>query len=327
MIKYILKRIGLMIPVLIGVIFVVFTINRVMPGDPAVSIAGPNAAPEVYEQIREDLGLNEPFLVQFFNYLKDIVTKFDLGTSYQTGRSVTTEILDRCPSTIILGLVGVAITVILGIPFGIISATKQYSPLDYGVTFTSLILASMPGFWLALILMLFFSLQLHWFPASGSDSFSAYVLPALAVGLSPVASVTLITRSSMLEVVRQDYIRTARAKGVTEYKVITRHALKNALIPVVTMVGMQLGSIMAGSVVIESIFAIPGLGTLMMAAINTKDYPVIQGSVLFLSISISVMNLLVDVIYGFIDPRIKAVYESAKKKENDRSQAQRGASE
>ena len=160
MIKYILKRIGLMIPVLIGVIFVVFTINRVMPGDPAVSIAGPNAAPEVYEQIREDLGLNEPFLVQFFNYLKDIVTKFDLGTSYQTGRSVTTEILDRCPSTIILGLVGVAITVILGIPFGIISATKQYSPLDYGVTFTSLILASMPGFWLALILMLFFSLRL-----------------------------------------------------------------------------------------------------------------------------------------------------------------------
>ncbi len=314
MVKFILKRVLLMIPVLFGVIFIVFTINRLTPGDPTLTILGADAQPEEYEQLREELGLNDPFLVQFFNYVKGIVTKFDLGMSYTTRRSVTTEIVERFPTTLLLGLLGVFITILVGIPFGVISATKQGSPLDYIVTLISLFFASMPSFWLALMMMLLFSLKLQWLPASGLDTWLGFIMPCMALGLSPVATVTRLTRSSMLEVIRQDYIRTARAKGISEYTVIVRHALRNALIPVITNVGIQLGHIMAGSVVIESIFGIAGIGTLMVTAINMKNYPVVQGCVLFLSISVCVINLIVDLVYSVVDPRIKAqIVKSAPK--------------
>lgn len=306
MIKFIIKRILLMIPILLGVIFIVFAINRMTPGDPTLTILGADAQPEEYEALREELGLNDPFLVQFFNYVKGIITKFDLGTSYTTRRSVTNEIIERFPTTLLLGLIGVFITVLIGIPFGVISATKQGSVLDYVVTFVSLFFASMPSFWLALMMMLLFSLKLQWLPASGLDTWLGFIMPCLALGLSPVATVTRLTRSSMLEVIRQDYIRTARAKGINEHAVIIRHALRNALIPVITNVGIQLGHIMAGSVVIESIFGIAGIGTLMVNAINNKNYPVVQGCVLFLSISVCVINLIVDLVYSVVDPRIKA---------------------
>ena len=306
MAKFILKRLLLMIPILFGVIFIVFTINRLTPGDPTLTILGADAKPEEYQALREELGLNDSFPVQFFNYIKGIVTDFDLGTSYTTRRSVTQEILERFPTTLVLGLLGVCITVCIGIPFGVISATKQGSALDYVVTFISLFFASMPSFWLALMMMLLFSLKLQWFPASGLDTWLGWVMPCLSLGLSPVATVTRLTRSSMLEVIRQDYIRTARAKGIAERSVIIRHALRNALIPVITNVGIQLGHIMAGSVVIESIFGIAGIGTLMVNAINMKNYPVVQGCVLFLSISVCVINLLVDLVYSVVDPRIKA---------------------
>ena len=306
MIKFIIKRVLLMIPVLFGVVLIVFTINRMTPGDPTLTILGADAKPEAYAQLREELGLDDPFLVQFANYVKGIVTEFDLGTSYTTRRSVTEEIVERFPTTLKLGLIGVTITVLVGIPFGVISATKQGSPLDYTVTFISLFFASMPSFWLALMMMLFFSLQLKLLPASGLDSWLGYVMPCLALGLSPVATVTRLTRSSMLEVIRQDYIRTARAKGIGEMQVIVRHALRNALIPVITNVGIQLGHIMAGSVVIESIFGVAGIGTLMVTAINAKNYPVVQGCVLFLSMSVCVINLIVDLIYSAVDPRIMA---------------------
>lgn len=306
MIKFIIKRILLMIPILLGVIFIVFTINRMTPGDPTLTILGADAQPEEYEALREELGLNDPFFVQFFNYVKGIITKFDLGTSYTTRRSVTNEIIERFPTTLLLGLIGVFITVLIGIPFGVISATKQGSVLDYVVTFVSLFFASMPSFWLALMMMLLFSLKLQWLPASGLDTWLGFIMPCLSLGLSPVATVTRLTRSSMLEVIRQDYIRTARAKGINEHAVIIRHALRNALIPVITNVGIQLGHIMAGSVVIESIFGIAGIGTLMVNAINMKNYPVVQGCVLFLSISVCVINLIVDLVYSVVDPRIKA---------------------
>lgn len=314
MIKYIIKRILFMIPVLLGVVFIVFTINHFSPGDPVVSLLGSNYTQEQYDAKEAELGLDKPFFTQFFNYVKGIVTKFDLGTSYQTKRPVRDEILERFPVTLKLGLIGMLITVIVGVPFGIISATRQYSKMDYGVTIVSLFFASMPSFWMGLMAILIFSLNLQWLPATGLDTWKHWILPALTIGLSPVATVTRITRSSMLDVVRQDYIRTARSKGLTEYRVIVKHALRNALIPVVTIVGMQLGLVMAGSVVIEAIFAIPGLGSLMMAAINAKNYPIIQGSVLLLSLSICVMNLIVDLVYGFIDPRIKAQYSAPKGK-------------
>ena len=316
MIKYIIKRILIMIPVLLGVIFIVFTINRMSPGDPVAGILGSNYTQEQYDEKEAELGLDQPFVIQFFNYIRGIVTRLDLGTSYNTGRTVSDEIFERLPTTVRLGLIGCVITVVLGIPFGIISATRQYSALDYGVTIFSLIFASMPGFWLALMLVIIFSLNLKIFPASmaGAVTWKSWVLPAIAVGLSPVASITRLTRSSMLDVIRQDYIRTARAKGLNEQVIIWKHALKNAMIPVITSVGLQLGMLLSGSVVVEAIFSIPGLGTLMTNAINNKDYPVIQGCVVVLATIVCFINLLTDIAYGFVDPRIMSQITGGRKK-------------
>jgi len=314
MLKYVLKRILLMIPVLLGVMFIVFTINHFMPGDPVISLLGNNYTQEQYDAKEAELGLDKPFAEQFVIYVKNVVTRLDLGTSYQTNRSVSTEILERFPVTLKIGLLGILVTVIVGVPFGIISATKQYSALDYGVTVVSMFFASMPSFWMGLMAIIIFSYKLGWLPASGLFTWKHWILPVLTLGLSPVATITRMTRSSMLDVIRQDYIRTARAKGLSEGLVIRRHALKNALIPVLTVVGMQLGTIVAGSVVVEAIFAINGTGQLLMTAINGKNYPVINGVVLFLSVSISLMNLLVDLVYGFVDPRIMAQYSGGKKK-------------
>ncbi len=315
MIRYIIRRILLMIPVLLGVIFIVFTINHFGPGDPVAALLGGNYTQEQYDAKEQELGLDKSFAVQFVGYVKGIVTHFDLGTSFQSKRPVSTEILERFPTTLFLGMLGVILTVIVGIPFGIVSATKQYSALDYIVTIISLIFASIPSFWMAMMMQLQLSYKLGWFPATYSATNAAsMIMPVLTLGLSPVATVTRMTRSSMLDVIRQDYIRTARAKGLSERDVIWKHALKNALIPVITVVGMQLGTVIAGSVVVEAIFSIPGLGSLLMAAINNKNYPIIQGCVLFMSLFISLMNLLVDLIYGFVDPRIKAQYGSRKKR-------------
>jgi len=307
-IKFIIRRLLLMIPVILGVLIVVFTLNYFTPGDPVLGILGNDATDEQYAALEKELGLDKPYIVQLFNYLKGVVTEFNLGTSFQTKRSVSKDILQRFPTTLKLGLMSVALTLILGLPFGIIAATKQYSRMDYGVTFTSLFFASVPGFWLALMLIILFALNLRLVPATGLGNWKGYILPVVAMGLGPVAMICRMTRSSMLEVIRQDYIRTARAKGLSEGTVIRRHALKNSLIPVVTVVGFQLGIIFGGSAIIETIFTIPGIGTLMLAGINQRDYPVVQGCVLFISTAICVMNLLVDIAYGFIDPRIMARY-------------------
>ena len=315
MIKYIVRRVLMMIPVLLGVLFIVFTINHFGPGDPVAALLGGNYTQEQYDAKEAELGLDKPFFTQFINYVAGVVTELDLGTSYQSKRPVSTEILERFPTTLYLGLIGVALTIVVGVPFGIVSATKQYSALDYIVTIVSLIFASIPSFWMAMMFQLGLSYNLGWFPATYSaGNILSMVMPVLTLGLSPVATVTRMTRSSMLDVIRQDYIRTARAKGLSERDVIWKHALKNALIPVITIIGMQLGTVIAGSVVVEAIFAIPGLGSLLMDAINNRNYPIIQGSVLFMSIFISLMNLLVDLIYGFVDPRIKAQYGGSKKK-------------
>ena len=323
MLKYIAKRVLWCIPVLLGAILIVFAINRLVDsGDPVAAILGGNYTQEQYDAKAEELGLDQPFVVQFYNYIKNLVIHGDMGNSYVTKRAVSDEIRERFPVTFKLALVSILIAVVLGIPFGIISATKQYSIADYSVTTLSLIFAGMPGFWLALMLVLLFSMRLKWFPASGLGGLKYWVLPALASGLSFVATITRMTRSSMLDVVRQDYIRTARAKGLSENKVITRHhILRNALIPIITTIGFQFGILVSGSVIVETIFSFPGLGTLMLTAITNRDYPVIQGCVIVLAALICLINLLVDLAYGFVDPRIMAQITGGKRKKAKKEDA------
>jgi len=312
--RYILKRILLMIPVMFLVMFLVFTINYISPGDPVVDILGQEATQEQIDAKREELGLNDPYLVQLGNYIKGVVFELDLGTSYKTGRPVLEEILERVSSTLILTICSMTIATIVGITLGVISAVKQYSIFDYIATIISLLGASMPSFWLGLTLMLVFALNLGILPASGASTWKHYVLPSLAISTLPISQITRTTRSAMLEVIRQDYMRTARAKGLSEYQVIMKHGLKNTLIPVITILGIQLGRTLGGSIVTESIFSIPGLGSLLNTSIQAKNYPVIQGSVLFIALSFCVINLLVDILYAYIDPRIKSQYVRPKTK-------------
>ena len=314
MIWFVLKRILLFVPVTLGVLFIVFTINNFTPSDPVYSILGLNISQEQYDAKYEELRLGDPFFTRFFNYILGIVTRFDLGDSFSNKRPVAPQIVERLPTTLRLGLTGLSITVIIGIPIGIISAVRQYSILDNSVTSVSLFLASMPNFWLGLMLILIFSLRLKWLPATGIMTWRHWILPSLTLGLGPVATVVRMTRSSMLDVIRQDYIRSANAKGLTEMETIWSHAIRNALIPVITAVGFMASMIMGGAVVIEAVFAIPGVGGLLMSAISNADYPLIMGSVFFVSVSVCIINLLVDLIYAAIDPRIKAQYQARKKR-------------
>ena len=261
-----------------------------------------------------ELGLDKPFLVRLGTYVWGIVSRFDLGTSYYSNRSVTTEIGERILITLRLGVLSCLFTVVVSIPLGIISAVKHYSVLDYTVTTLSVILAAIPGFVLALGGILLFSLTLNWLPASGLATPRHYILPVITTGLMPVAAVARMTRSSMLEVIRQDYIRTARSKGLTEKRIILKHALKNALIPVITVIGSQFSMIVGGSVITESIFSIPGMGKLMVNAINTRDYPEIMGITFVISVFMCVLMLIVDLVYAAVDPRIKAQFAGGGKK-------------
>jgi peptide/nickel transport system permease protein len=292
----------------------VFTISYFTPGDPAASMLGNDYSPEKYEALRIKLGLDKPFFVQLFNYIWNLISRFDMGSAYSTGNSVASEMTARFPVTFRLGIFSVFVTVGLGVPLGILSATKQYSVADYSVTSLALIIAAVPNYVLALFALLAFSVNLQWLPLTGVDTWDAWILPVAANSLGFVAVIARMTRTSMLEVIRQDYIRTARSKGLKENVVIRRHALPNALIPIVTVVGFQLSYILAGSIIVETIFSIPGMGMYIMGGITGRDYPIINGTVLVLSVCICVMNLLVDIAYAFIDPRIKAQYASAKSK-------------
>ncbi len=314
MAKFIIRRLLWVIPVMLGVIFIVFAIDRFSPGDPVAAELGSGYTQEQYDAKKAELGLDKPFFVQFFNYVGGIVTRGDFGKSYHTGLSVSKSIGERFPITFRLAVISILIAVGLGIPFGVICATRQYSWADNLVTTFALIFAAMPGFWLALMLIICFSIQIKLFPASGYEEWKCWVLPALASGLSFIATITRMTRSSMLDVVRQDYITTARAKGVDEGTVIRKHALRNALIPIITTIGFQFGILVSGSVIVETIFNMPGMGSLMMTAINNKDYPVIEGCVLVLAFLICIINLITDIAYGIADPRIMAQYTGGKKK-------------
>ncbi len=302
--QYIIRRLLIMIPVLFGVSLIIFTIVRVLPGDPAVVLAGPHATKDVVEQVRIQLGLDKHPVTQYVIFLKNIF-RGDLGTSSRTGLPVTQEIMARFPNTLLLALASILVATVLGVLTGIIAGVKQNSKFDYLSMLVALFGISMPVFWLGLMLMLLFSIQLGWFPAVGADSFKHLVLPAITLGANSTAIIARMTRSSMLEVIRLDYIRTARAKGLTEKLVIWRHALKNALIPVVTVIGLQTGTLLGGAVLTEIVFAWPGIGRLLVESILSRDYPVIQGVVLLVATLFIFINLIVDIIYSFLDPRIR----------------------
>lgn len=313
--KYIVKRLLLMIPILLGVTFIVFFIMNLTPGDPAAIILGDQATAEALAAKRIELGLDKPLLVRYFKYIWDMLHG-DLGLSYKNQLSVWTQVIDKFPNTAILAVAGIFVALIIGIPVGIISAKKQYTLLDNTSMVLSLIGVSMPNFWLGLLLSLLFALKLGWLPSQGMGSgfvglMRSIVLPALTLGTGSAATVVRMTRSSMLEVIRQDYISTARAKGISEKQVTYRHMLKNAMIPIVTAVGLQFGQLLGGAMLTETVFSWPGLGRLMVDSINSKDIPMVLGATIFLAIMFSVVNLIVDLVYAFIDPRIKSQYKKA----------------
>ena len=313
MIRYIVKRLLLMIPVVLGVTIMIFTIMYFTPGDPAQTIMGANASLEQLEAKRVELGLDQPFFTRLFNYIGDVFLRGDLGKSYINNRSVSADIMDRFPRTAIIALVSVVLSLIIGVPIGVASAVGQNTWRDRLAMVVSLIGVSMPAFWVGLLLVIEFSLNLRWLPASGIDTPLHFIMPCFACSLGGIASIARQTRSSMLEVIRADYIVTARAKGQTEFKVIYSHALRNALIPIITSAGASFGIMLGGALVIETVFSIPGLGLYMVKGISNRDYPAIQGAVIFLSIAFSLVMLLTDLIYAYVDPRIKSQYVSGRR--------------
>lgn len=311
--KFVIKRILVMIPVLLGVTLLIFTMMYFTDGNPARLILGDMATEEQIQELEDKMGLNDPFLTRYFNYLSGLLHG-DLGTSYVTGQPVADEIMARLPVTIKISFFCMLFAVAIGIPIGILSAVKQYSVLDNLAMVLALAGISLPNFWFALMLVLVFSVGLGILPPSGLYGPQYYVLPVISISASAVATITRMTRSSMLEVIRADYIRTARAKGQTENAIIFRHALLNALIPIITVVGLQFAATLSGTVVNEQIFAIPGIGKLMVDAIKARNYPVVQGGVVVLALLFSVLNLIIDLIYAFVDPRIRSQYVKSRKR-------------
>lgn len=308
MLKYITRRLLLLIPTIIGVSFIVFTLLHFSPGDAATAKLGADVPQEAIEATREAMGLNDPFIVQYGRFLKGFILKFDLGRSYITNEPVTRTLMQLFPNTLRLSLFALTIAVVLGMSFGIIAAIKKYSIIDNITMIFGLVGLAMPIFWSGLLLILFFSVKLKWFPSSGFSTFRHMILPGLALGFQSTAIIMRMTRSSMLEVLDKDYIRTARAKGLRERSVIAIHSLKNAMIPVVTTIGLQMGGLLGGSVLTETIFAIPGIGRLMVDSIKTRDYPIVLGGVMFIAITYSLISLIVDILYGYIDPKVKSQY-------------------
>ena len=304
MIWFIIKRLMQTVPVIIGVTIVVFVIMQLVPGDPAVLLAGEGATIETIEALRQQLGLHQPLYVQYFDYVSNLL-RGDMGFSLKNNQPVLQEIMTRLPITLELAIFSTLITIVLGMLAGIISAIRPYSILDTVVMVVALLGISLPSFWFGLMLMYSFSVKLQIFPVAGWDSMLHIVLPAFTLGAGGAAIVARMTRSSMLEVIRQDYIRTARAKGVKERVIIYKHALRNALIPVITVVGLQFGALLGGTVLVESIFAINGLGRMIVDAIRMRDLPVVQGGVLVASLVFVVVNLIVDILYRLFNKRIE----------------------
>ena len=305
--RYIVKRILALIPMLLAITFIVFGIMELTPSDPATLILGTKATTEQKEELNEELGLDDPFLVRYGNYIKDAV-QGDFGNSWRNGRPVFEEIVSRFPTTIKLAVCAIVIALIIGIPLGVLSAVKQYSIFDIIGTATSMLMASIPSFWFGLIAILIFALKLPILPSNGSDTWVHYILPSITLALPVIASMLRLTRTTMLETIRSDYVRTARAKGQVERIVVFKHALKNALLPVITSAGMEFGGLLGGVVTIETVFSINGVGSLVLTGIQMKDVPLVTGAALILASLYMLVMLLVDILYALIDPRIRARY-------------------
>ncbi len=304
---YILKRLLMLIPVLLGISLVVLLLIDITPGDPARMMLGTQATEEKVQQVREELGLNDPLPVRYARFIWDVLHG-DFGTSYMTGRPVVDEMMQRFPYTLLLVTISLILSILLGIPLGVYAATHQYSWKDNAAMFVSLFCVSMPSFWFALMMIRLFGVNLRWVPLSGVSSWKGWILPCVSMALGLTAIIARQTRSNLLEVIRQDYITTARAKGLSEGRVIYRHALKNALIPIIMIIGGIFGSLLGGALISEVIFSIPGLGQYTMTGLANRDYPVIQGSVLILSTLFAIIILIVDVIFALVDPRIRSQY-------------------
>ena len=306
MIKHIVKRILIAIPVLICVILVIFVMLRILPGNPAETMAGEHVSQAVIDKISREMGLDEPLYIQFFKYLANAV-RGDFGTSYRLNRNVTEIILEAFPNTVKLSICAAVIAWVIGITAGLVAAINQNRILDRLFMGVSLAGVSMPVFMIALVLQYLFAFQFKIFPVSGYDSLACMVLPAISLGWNSAGSIARMTRSNLVEVMQGDYIRTARAKGLRESGVIIGHALKNAMLPVVTMMALQISSMLSGAVLTESVFGIPGIGRLAVNAIETRDMPLLQGTVIFTTILVIIGNLVADILYSVLDPRIREV--------------------
>jgi ABC-type dipeptide/oligopeptide/nickel transport system permease component len=309
MFRFILRRLLTFVPTLLGALLIIFVIMRVVPGDPALSMLSDYASQASIQELRVKLGVDQPLAVQFGEYLQGLLHG-DLGKSFTDRQPVTTSVLEMLPHTLILTVSGIILSILIGIPTGILSATRRNSMVDHFSRVFALLGLSMPAFYLGILLLIFLSFKLDWFPVSGAGEFSSLpdllyrlILPALTLGLVQAAFVMRITRSSMLEVLSQDFIRTARAKGVAEYLVVYKHALRNALIPITTVVGLYMGYLMGGAV-LETVCSRPGIGKLLVEGIKARDYPLVQGTIIFIALIVISINLVVDIIYGLIDPRV-----------------------
>jgi len=297
----------MLIPVLLGVAFIIFAIMDVADGDPVYQVAGPDATEEQLVVLREEMGLNGSLVERYFKYILKLL-KGDLGTSYISKMDVMQLYMQRLPYTLKLAFLAMVVAVAISVPLGIVAAINQNTIKDTIAMILALIGLSMPNFWLGLLLMLLFSLKLGWLPSGGAEGFASVILPAVTVGVGLAALLTRTTRSSMLDVLRQDYLRTARAKGVSEHRVVYHHALRNALIPIITIFGVQFSNVLGGSVLAETVFAWPGVGRLVVDAIGQRDIPTVTGALIMTTMLVTIVNLVVDIVYAFVDPRIKAQY-------------------
>lgn len=312
--KYILKRILLMIPVILGVVILVFTLMQLTPGDPAEVILGTTATSEQIEELRGELGLNDPYIVQLLRYMKEVFIQFDFGTSYISNVSISAELATRYPYTLVFAVAGMVLSLGIGIPLGVNAAVHQNSIADYGTMAIALIGTSLPGFWFALVLILLFSSKLGWLPAYGVGGIQYWIMPIISTAFAGITTMARQMRSGMLEVIHSDYITMAKSKGDEKKSVIYKHALPNALIPVITVASMSFGTSLGGTLIAETIFAIPGVGVYIVNAVNNRDYPVVQGGVIILAITFSIIMLLCDLVIAAVDPRVKAQITGGKKR-------------
>ena len=304
MARYLIRRLLLTIPVLIGVATLVFALIHLVPGDPAQSMLGESASPEDVVRLRQSLGLDDPLLVQYRSFLTGIL-RGDLGTSFRYGTPVTSEIRSRLARTAQLALAAMAVAVAVAIPLGILAAVFRGTAIDHAAMTVALAGISMPNFWLGPLLAILFAVVLGWLPVAGTGTLWHLVLPAVTLGAALSAILARMTRASVLEELREPYVIAARARGLSRARAVLRHAFRNSLIPIVTIVGLQFGAVLTGTIITETIFAWPGVGRLLIQAINFRDYPLVQGCILFISITYVAMNLLTDLTYGLLDPRIR----------------------